>query len=90
MSFGSVIQLLTSGLITFVLGGIAGAFIMGLYLLVSIRFLGTAFDRGVFEPAHPGLQAMAAPANRRERRPHDLRDRDRQRAAPLARGEAEG
>ena len=40
MSFGSVVQLLTSGLITFVLGGLVGAFIMGLYLLVSIRFFG--------------------------------------------------
>ncbi len=40
MSFGSVAQLLTSGLITFVSGGLAGGFIMGLYLLVSVRFLG--------------------------------------------------
>lgn len=40
MRFGSVVQLLTSGLITFVLGGLVGGFIMGLYLLVSVRFLG--------------------------------------------------
>ena len=40
MSFGGVAQLLTAGLITFLLGGVAGAFIMGLYLLLSIRFLG--------------------------------------------------
>jgi hypothetical protein len=40
MSFGNVAQLLAAGIITFVLGGLAGGFIMGLYLLVSVRFLG--------------------------------------------------
>jgi hypothetical protein len=40
MSFGSVVQLVTAGFITFVLGGVAGAFILGVYLLISIRFLG--------------------------------------------------
>jgi hypothetical protein len=40
MSFGSVVQLLTAGCMTFLLGGVAGAFILGFYLLISIRFLG--------------------------------------------------
>ena len=33
-------QLLVSGLITFVLGGAVGAFILGVYLFVSIRIFG--------------------------------------------------
>ncbi len=35
--YGSIVQLLTSGLIVFVLGGPVGAFILGVYLFVSIR-----------------------------------------------------
>ncbi len=40
MSYGSISQLLISGLITFVLGGPVGAFILGVYLFVSIRVFG--------------------------------------------------
>jgi hypothetical protein len=38
--YGTIPQLLISGLITFVVGGVAGAFIMGIYLFVSIRMFG--------------------------------------------------
>src|SRR5262249_23222108 len=38
--YGEVAQLLLSGLITFLLGGPVGAFILGLYLFVSIRVFG--------------------------------------------------
>lgn len=37
LGYGSISQLLLSGLITFVLGGPVGAFILGVYLFVSIR-----------------------------------------------------
>jgi hypothetical protein len=37
MHYGDLSQLLLSGLITFVLGGPVGAFILGVYLFVSIR-----------------------------------------------------
>ena len=40
LSYGSVAQLLLSGLITFVLGGPVGAFILGVYFFVSIRIAG--------------------------------------------------
>src|SRR6185295_10922968 len=40
LAYGSISQLLLSGLITFVLGGPAGAFILGVYLFVSIRIFG--------------------------------------------------
>ena len=40
LAYGSIAQLLLSGLITFVLGGPAGAFILGVYLFVSIRIFG--------------------------------------------------
>jgi hypothetical protein len=40
LHYGSIPQLLTSGLIVFVLGGPVGAFILGLYLFVSIRVFG--------------------------------------------------
>jgi hypothetical protein len=40
LSYGSISQLLLSGLITFVLGGPVGAFILGVYLFVSIRIFG--------------------------------------------------
>ena len=40
LSYGSVLQLLVSGLITLVLGAAAGSFILGVYLFVSIRFFG--------------------------------------------------
>jgi hypothetical protein len=40
LGYGSVSQLLLSGLITFVLGGPVGAFILGIYLFVSIRVFG--------------------------------------------------
>jgi hypothetical protein len=40
LGFGEVAQMLTSGLLTFVGGGIAGAFLMGAYLLISYRLFG--------------------------------------------------
>jgi hypothetical protein len=40
LAYGSILQLLLSGLITFVLGGPVGAFILGVYLFVSIRIFG--------------------------------------------------
>ena len=40
LAYGSIAQLLFSGLITFVLGGPVGAFILGVYLFASIRIFG--------------------------------------------------
>ncbi|HEV7609656.1 MAG TPA: hypothetical protein VGO61_20140 [Steroidobacteraceae bacterium] len=40
LAYGSMAQLLISGLVTFVLGGPAGAFILGVYLFVSIQVFG--------------------------------------------------
>ncbi len=40
MSYGSTFQLLASGLVTVVLGAVAGSFILGVYLFVSIRLFG--------------------------------------------------
>ena len=40
LAYGSMAQLLLSGLVTFVLGGPVGAFILGVYLFVSIRIFG--------------------------------------------------
>jgi len=40
LSYGSILQLLVSGLITVVLGAVAGSFILGVYLFVSIRIFG--------------------------------------------------
>ena len=40
LSYGSIVQLLVSGLITVVLGAVAGSFILGVYLFVSIRIFG--------------------------------------------------
>jgi hypothetical protein len=40
LTYGSIAQLLLSGLITFVLGGPVGSFILGVYLFVSIRIFG--------------------------------------------------
>ena len=40
LAYGSIAQLLLSGLFTFVLGGPVGAFILGAYLFVSIRIFG--------------------------------------------------
>jgi hypothetical protein len=40
LSYGSVLQLLVSGLITVLLGAVAGSFILGLYLFISIRIFG--------------------------------------------------
>jgi hypothetical protein len=38
--YGGVVQLLASALITVILGAVAGSFILGVYLFVSIRILG--------------------------------------------------
>jgi len=38
--YGSIAQLLLSGLVTFLMGGPVGAFILGVYLFVSIRIFG--------------------------------------------------
>lgn len=40
LGFGGVTQMLASGLITFVGGGIAGPAVLGLYLFVSLRVFG--------------------------------------------------
>jgi hypothetical protein len=40
LAYGSIPQLLISGLVTFVLGAPVGAFILGVYLFVSIRIFG--------------------------------------------------
>ena len=40
LAYGSIPQLLISGLVTFLLGAPAGAFILGVYLFVSIRIFG--------------------------------------------------
>jgi hypothetical protein len=40
LGYGVTSQLLLSGLITFVLGGPVGSFILGVYLFVSIRVFG--------------------------------------------------
>lgn len=40
LDYGSIAQLLLSGFITFVVGGPVGAFILGVYLFVSIRIFG--------------------------------------------------
>ena len=40
LGYGTIAQLLLSGLITFTLGGPVGAFILGVYLFVSIRIFG--------------------------------------------------
>ncbi|MEO7775584.1 MAG: hypothetical protein ABIT36_12465 [Steroidobacteraceae bacterium] len=40
MSFGSVLQLLASGALTFVAGGVVGSFIVGVYLLISLQVFG--------------------------------------------------
>jgi hypothetical protein len=40
LGYGTIPQLLISGLITFIVGGPVGAFILGVYLFVSIRLFG--------------------------------------------------
>lgn len=40
LGYGSILQLLLSGALTFTVGGPVGAFILGLYLFVSIRIFG--------------------------------------------------
>ena len=40
LGYGTITQLLLSGLITFTLGGPVGAFLLGVYLFASIRILG--------------------------------------------------
>jgi hypothetical protein len=40
LAYGSTAQLLISGLVTFILGGPVGAFLLGFYLFVSIRVFG--------------------------------------------------
>ena len=40
LQFGTVSQLLVAGTLTFLLGGLAGALILGLYLFVSLQFFG--------------------------------------------------
>jgi hypothetical protein len=40
LHYGSIVQLLAAGVITVILGGIAGSFILGLYLFISIRLFG--------------------------------------------------
>src|SRR5690349_21991322 len=40
LGYGTVVQLLLSGFITFIVGGPVGSFILGVYLFVSIRIFG--------------------------------------------------
>jgi hypothetical protein len=40
LHYGSSLQLLVSGLVTVILGAVAGSYILGLYLFVSIRLFG--------------------------------------------------
>jgi hypothetical protein len=40
LHYGSIVQLLASGLVTVMLGAFAGSFILGVYLFVSIRLFG--------------------------------------------------
>jgi hypothetical protein len=40
LGYGTTVQLLLSGIITFMLGGPVGSFILGLYLFTSIRVFG--------------------------------------------------
>jgi hypothetical protein len=40
LAYGSSLQLLVSGLVTCIAGGVAGSFILGVYLFVSIRVFG--------------------------------------------------
>ena len=40
LHYGSIVQLLSSGLITVLLGGVAGSFILGVYLFISVRIFG--------------------------------------------------
>jgi hypothetical protein len=40
LGFGDVPQMLLAGLLTFIGGGIAGAFLLGIYLLISLRLFG--------------------------------------------------
>ncbi len=40
LTFGDIPQMLLSGLITFVGGGVAGAFVLGAYLFISLRVFG--------------------------------------------------
>jgi hypothetical protein len=40
LAYGSIAQLLLSGLVTFILGGPVGSFILGVYLFISIRVFG--------------------------------------------------
>ena len=68
-SYGSIPQLLLSGPDHLrCWAAPVGAFILGVYLFVSIRVFGRHGERGVLVAAHPGLQAMAAAAHRRGRR----------------------
>ena len=86
LAYGSIAQLLMSGLVTFMRGRPGGR--------LHPRGLSIRLDphvrpprqRSVLVAAHPGLQAVAAAAHRRGRRAHDLRDRHRSGATALARG----
>lgn len=40
LEYGTISQLLSAGLLTFVAGGLVGSFIMGLYLLISLQVFG--------------------------------------------------
>ena len=64
LRYGSILQLLVSGLITVPLGAVAGSFILGVYLFVSIRIFGRHSNEAFSIAAHPGLQAVAAAADR--------------------------
>ena len=88
-SYGSILQLLVSGLITFVLGGLVGAFILGVYLFVSIRIFGRhsneAFSSLRIQDFKQWLRLRIDASGSA----HDLCHCDRPGAAALARGAAQ-
>ncbi len=60
LGYGTIPQLLISGLITFVVGGPVGAFILGVYLFVSIRLFGRHGNEAFSSLRIAGFQALAA------------------------------
>ena len=85
------VQLLTSGADDVrASADVGGASSWGFICCVSIGVFGRHSNEALSLAAHPGLQAMVATAHRRERRAHDLRDRDRSRAAALAAAQRQG
>ena len=64
LPFGTLRHLLLAGAITFVVSGFAGAWLIGLYLLISLQVFRTPRSTRVLESAGSGLQRMASHAHR--------------------------